>query len=286
MTETMQLSTVDYISQLQANAPPDVLTLDLSMAYEEQRKYVCVKIPPDIGPTIELIMLTDVQWGAMACVKSRYKEYLNWILAVPNRFVFFGGDMINSGTLLSKATPFEDEGHPLGQIYQFCEVTMPIRHRVLGYVGGNHERHTRPTLGRSAGSLIASVLRIPYSDGQQYIDIYYGPWKPFKVTLWHGSGSAQTAGAKMQKLVRFMSEGDSHLYLMGHLHDCMVKPHWRVQRDVKGRKIGLQKYYGCMSSSFMEFWGTYAEAMGLTPTDTVMARCVLEANGHWEVTVR
>jgi hypothetical protein len=87
-------------------------------------------------------------------------------------------------------------------------------------------------------------------------------------------------------LARFMKEGDSHLYLMGHLHDCIVKPAWRVQRDVKGRRIGLQKIYGGMSSSFMEFWGTYAEVMGLTPTDTMMVRCVLEANGHWEVTVR
>lgn len=69
----------------------------------------------------------------------------------------------------------------------------------------------------------------------------------------------------------------------GHLHDAMVLFDWRQQR--LGSDIHLEKIAGCMSSSFLEFWGGYGERMGLAPSDTMMARCVLEPTGHWMLTL-
>lgn len=279
-------STMEFIEHLQSKSPKDVVKLSLGQRVNEEAKVVSVTIPTTFKD-IELYHLTDVQWGHKCCNRQKFVEYRDWILAKPNRFVVFGGDMIDAATMLTKGSPWENEGNPIEQVMQFVEVALPMRHRVLGYVGGNHERHVRPSLGRDAGSLIASYLSIPYSSGQQHVDIYYGDWKPFEIALWHGKGAAQTEGAKAQMIVRHAKDqANAQLVLVGHLHSPMVIPLWRQVRNYRGKAIGLQKYYTCMSSSFLDFWGGYAEVMGLTPADTMMARAIVEPNGKFEITLK
>lgn len=282
----LEPSTMEFIDALKAKAPKDVVKISLGQRVNEEAKVVSVHIPTT-HKNLELYHLTDVQWGHKTCNGKKFIEYRDWILSRPNRFVVFGGDMIDAATMLSKGTPWENDGNPIEQVMQFVEVALPFRHRILGYVGGNHERHVRPSLGRDAGSLIASYLSIPYSSGQQLVDIHYGDWKPFTVALWHGKGAAQTEGAKAQMIVRYAKDQvNAQLCLVGHLHTPLVIPLWRQVRNYRGKAIGLQKYYACMSSSFLEFWGSYAECMGLTPADTMMARAIIEPNGKFEITLK
>jgi UDP-2,3-diacylglucosamine pyrophosphatase LpxH len=233
--------------------------------------------------SIELMMLTDTQIGAKAFRRDRFVEYRDWMLSEPFRFAFLGGDMIDAATVLSVGSPYDNTSEPLDQLDEATSLLQPLAKagRLLGYVGGNHERRTIKTFGDS-GRLLARNLQVPYSRGVQLIDIYYGNHKPFKVSLWHGSGAARTKGAKAQMLHRFMGQADSHLYLVGHLHDALMLMDWRQQRT--GRRIKLQKIAGCMSSSFLGYFNTYAETAGLSPSDTMMARTILDPKGHWEIT--
>ncbi len=278
-----ELCTVDFLSWIQQHSPEDVVRLGKHMQYGDEIKYVSVTLDPAEYKTIELIHVTDVQFGHVCCNEKRVTDFRDWILSKKNRFVVFGGDMVDAATQFSVASPYENKWKPSLQCVKFVEAFLPLRHRVLGYVGGNHERRTDKTFG-SLGHFIAMLLRVPFSQGQQFIDIYFGDWKPFKVSLWHGIGSAKTKGAKAQLIDRYMQQADSHLYLVGHLHDCLILPGWRQVR--KSNRIHLEKKYGAMSSSFLEFFGTYAEVMGLSPSDCMMARTIIEPDGHFEVTVR
>jgi len=277
-------STREYLNKLWAGAPEDVVQVRGSMQYGDELKYITVRFDPKEFPnSIELIMLTDVQYGHLACQVSRVIEFRDWVLAKPNRFVFFGGDMVDAATAISIASPYENTVEPQGQVYRFCEMMMPLRHRVLGFVGGNHERRSAKTFG-DLGHMIATLLKIPYSAGRQFVDIHYGEHDAFRVDLWHGGTGSRTKGAKAQMLHRFMAQGVGQLYLVGHLHDVVVLFDWRQVR--KGKRIFLEKFAGAMSSSFLDYWNTYAETMGLAPSDTMMARCILEPNGKWELTFR
>jgi hypothetical protein len=191
--------------------------------------------------------------------------------------------MVDAATVLSVGSPYENKFEPKEQLLKFVEVAMPFRHRILSYVGGNHEFRTSKTFGE-CGSVIATLLGIPYSNGIQMLDVHFGEHKPFRVSTWHGAGSAKTKGAKLMMLHRFMSQGDSQLYLVGHLHDIVLTYDWRQIR--KNDDIKLEKICGVMSSSFLDFWGGYGERAGLTPSDTLMARVILEPTGRWETTLR
>ncbi len=235
--------------------------------------------------TVELIHLTDPQVGAKTFQRKRFVEYRDWIMSSPNRFVFLGGDLIDAATVLSVASPYDNTKEPIDQVDEVVDLLKPLAKdgRLLGYVGGNHERRTIKTFG-DVGRLIGKELQVPYSRGVQLIDIYYGQHKPFKVSLWHGSGGARTKGAKAQMVSRFMSQADSQLYMVGHLHDALVLFDWRQQRI--GKKIKLQKIAGVMSSSFLGYWGSYAETFAMSPSDTLMGRVVLDAGGGWEITLK
>ena len=285
--ESLTPRTLDYLRTLQGLHEPDVLQINTGMHHGEQVKYVTVRVPEKEAKKwgqLELIQLTDMQFGHRSCKVPRVIEYRDWILKEPNRFVFLTGDCIDAATIFSPGTPWDSLFGPQSQAYRFAEIMAPMRHRILGYVGGNHERRAMPAFG-DIGVLLAVLLRIPYSDGQQAVDIYFGEHKPFKTLLWHGTGGARTKGAVAQVLDRFMQKGDSQLFLMGHLHQGLVMPGWRMYRDGKNG-LALQKIMGAIGTSFLEYYGSYGEVMGLNPSDVVMARALLDLNGKWELTLR
>ena len=276
--------TESLLTRLELASPPNVVALSCSMRFGEESKYVTARFEPEEYPdNIEILHITDVQFGHVCCKVDKFVEYRDWILKARNRFVFFGGDMVDAATALSVGSPYENTIEPQSQVYQFVELVAPMRHRILGYVGGNHERRGVKTFG-DLGRLIASLLKIPYSSGKQFVDIHYGEHIPFKNSLWHGGTASKTKGAKAQMLHRFMTQGDSQCYWVGHLHDVLMLGDVRERR---GRNcIKLEKFAGVMSSSFLEHYGTYAEVAGLPAGDTQMWRLVLEPDGHWMLSLR
>lgn len=283
----MAHKTRSFLAVLQDKFEPESFRMYLSPDSAEQSKYVTVRFDEKFAKkhqSIEIVQLTDIQFGNKGCKLSRVVEYRDWVLSSPNRFVLMTGDNIDAATVFSPGTPWDNLFGPQSQAYRFAEIFAPARHRILGYVGGNHERRAMPTFG-DVGTLIAILLQIPYSCGKQVIDIHFGSHKPFKVSLWHGTGGARTKGAVAQVLDRFMQWGDSQLYLMGHLHQGMVLPAWREVRDGLG-ELKLEKKMGALGTSFLETWGTYGEVAGFQPHDVMMARAVLENSGKWELTLR
>lgn len=240
---------------------------------------------------LELIQITDVQWGNKACNVQRVIEYRDWILSRPNRFVIMTGDNIDAAHMLSKGTTWDNTGPPQDQLFEFAEVWGKARHRILGYVGGNHERRTLTTYG-DLGIAIAAMLRVPYSSGKQSIDINFGEWsatgkrgEPFKINQWHGIGGARTKGTLAQSLHRFASDGDAHLYLMGHHHQAMIIPFWKERRGPNGSMLAV-KTFAAAGTSFLDLWGSYGETMGMSPSDVLMPRAVIGRNGDFELTLK
>lgn len=279
--------TSQYLNAIWRTLPPDRYRGASGMCIGEQSKYLRWELTPKEvqSDTIELVQITDVQFGHVCCKYERVQEYRDWILDAPNRFMLWTGDMVDAWAMWSPGRAFEQLGDPQSQVLRFVETWAPARHRILGYVGGNHERRALPGFG-DLGVLIATLLKIPYSNGRQAIDLYFGKHKPFQISLWHGVGGARTKGTVAQILHRFMSVGDSSLYLMGHVHQPLILPVWREERDPLRQRIRARKVIGAVGSSFMETYGSYAEVAGFGASDVLMARAVLDVNGGFELTLK
>ena len=284
-TPLLTAQTNDYLNAVWATLRPDEHRLTSGMVLGEQAKYLRWDLNTVTTDYIDLMQITDVQFGHVCCKYERVEEYRDWILAEPNRFMLWTGDMVDAWAMWSPGRAFDQLGDPQSQILKFVETWAPARHRILGYVGGNHERRAIPGFG-DLGVLLATLLKIPYSNGRQAIDLYYGKHKPFRISLWHGVGGARTKGTVAQILHRFMNHGDSQLYLMGHVHQPLVMPLWKEVRDPKTQRIKAVKAIGAVGSSFMDLWGSYGEVAGHGASDVLMACTQIERVGGWQVQLR
>jgi hypothetical protein len=288
--ESVEQRTIDFLNGLESLQKPDVARLNtrhIGQTQWGQSKIVnayFTKEQVEELETLELVQLTDMQFGHKSCKLKRVIEWNNWILEKPNRFVLMTGDNIDAATAKSPGSPWDNWFEPQSEVYKFCKMMSPIRHRILGYVGGNHERRGIPAFG-DLGFMIATLLKLPYSAGQQLVNVNFGKHRPFKIHLWHGLPRARTKGALAQIIDRYMQQGDSQLYLTGHNHQALVIPQWRMFRDDSGG-MKLTKIIGASGTSFLEFWGTYAEIMGLSASDVLMPRVILYPQGSWELTLR
>ena len=277
-------TTLNLLSEVQSQLLDYEPQIKQSMIKNGQARFVSWDFSDVKIPHIEILQITDVQFGHKECLVEKLHEYFAWVLAEPFRYVVFGGDMVDAGHQQSKGSPFEQIGDPQSELWEFCKLAAPLRHRVLGYVGGNHERRSIPTFG-DLGKSIATILKLPYSPGKQHLDIHFAEHDPFRISMFHGSGASQTTGAIAMNLERFMNQGDSQLYLMGHLHRSLTI---QTNREFRGKHgMELRKIIGARGSSFLGHYGTYAEViMGTSPQSVQMPRTVLDKDGGWEVTLR
>lgn len=268
-------------SQLRDHEPD----LKQSMVIQGAARYLTWDFTQMDIPNLEILEITDIQFGHRQCNETKLKEYLDWVMSEPNRYIFLGGDLVDAGHRDSKGSPFEQIGDPQDEVWRFCRLLAPYRHRILGYVGGNHERRGEKTFG-DLGVTISTILHLPYSPGKQHYDILFGAHAPFKATGFHGGGSGRTKGSIANTIHRLMSQSDSQYYFTGHLHQSMVLTDWRERRNGRGQ-METVKVIGAMGSSFLNHYGTYAEViMGSNPQGIMMPRAILEKNGSWEVTLK
>lgn len=234
---------------------------------------------------LEIIQLTDVQYGSQFCDVEKLDQYLDWILGAPNRYAVLGGDMVEAYNYLkSPGTPYEQMADPLSCLGGFLHKFMPVAHRFLGYVSGNHERR-HMALG-DLTRLLAEVLGVPWTVGRQHIAVYFGEHKPFKISMHHGTGSARTRGSIVNALERMAKQDDSDLFLMGHLHRPNAFQITRSTWDVRNRCMALHDQWAAMGSSFLKHWGSYADTAGYDPGRVSMPLAVLDRGGSWNLSLR
>lgn len=276
----------ENVAILRSKIGKPAFTTAHGMLIDGQTKFLTHRLPASFAtkyPEIEILLMTDVQFGHVCCRADKVKEYNDWTLEKPYRFQVWGGDMVDAWRVGSPGSGYDNILSPQNQLYRFCELMAPVVHRVMGCVGGNHERRAMAG-GLDLGSLISAMLGIPYSAGVQMISVEYGKHNPFRGYLWHGRGAARTAGGRVNMTLSVVpNDIDAQVYWSGHIHTPHVYPGWHVRRDHKNQKMVGEKYYVVSASSFLEFYGNYAEIGGYTYTGLMMPLTHVRADGGYRV---
>lgn len=280
--KALEVQTLEYLDRLEKLLAPDVIKPLTAVHDCGQAKQVNIELP-DKYNTIELLFIGDVQFGHKDCKYSTVQQYVKWVLAKPNRFVGLTGDLIDAAHAFTPGSTWDNMFEQQSQVYRFVEALAPMRHRVIGYVGGNHERRGIPVFG-DLGFLLATMLRVPYSNGRQYINLTFGQHKPFRILLWHGHPRARTKGALAQIMDRFTRIGNAQLYVTAHNHQSLVVPGCR-ELNRQG-DITLEDYVGMSGTSFLTTYGSYGEWMGFESYNVLMPRVNLHSDGTWEAVIR
>jgi hypothetical protein len=244
-----------------------------------------ITVPEDWDKPI-IFVKGDEQLGHVTCDEERILKDIAWVEKNPQCLVMLLGDAIDAHVQGSPGSPRENKSAPIAQANRYVEIHRPIRDRIIGYVGGNHERRIDKALteGGAGVKLIAEGLstsehKIPYSGGILLLDLY---WRDhlWTFTLFHGAGAAATAGSRTQRLQRNILLSDSLITLSGHLHDEMKTSRRFMKRTADG-KIKIAKQTALQCGTYMTYIGSYGEIGGMAPTGPDMIVVELLEDGSY-----
>lgn len=172
---------------------------------------------------------------------------------------------------------------------------LPVKHKILGMVDGNHEYRIYQAVGVDLSKDIARALNVPYQPDGMALKIKFGhgnnsmAGKPFVYYGYftHGYGGARTNGAKDVKGERLAYFLSCDFYTMAHDHSASAHPYATLNCDnrewtdpetgftscaVKARRAVIVK-----SNAYIK-WGGYGQRGGFPPTDLMTP--IIKLSGH------
>lgn len=196
------------------------------------------------GAEIKVACLGCIHHGHSACNERLADFWYRRILNAPDTYCILGGDLVDSiferdkryceqevarwcrdrkwgGTLIDRQFRYAlEKWRPLAEAG-----------KILWLHEGNHEQELRLRASRDLALDWCRELKIPYAGYQAHTNLICHYGKPrrgttslsFRVTFFttHGSGSAQTDGAVMNKVASLMNDYDADISIMWHLHRRM-----------------------------------------------------------------
>lgn len=160
------------------------------------------------------------------------------------------------------------------------EIFQPIteQHQWLGIGTGNHEEMIHSFHDDDIIRNVCRDINVPYAGYQTFYVLKFKRAGKFthKVTIhaWHGSGAAQTEGARLSRLIRLVNDIEADIYLMGHLH--AITSHTPDRLRVINGRIRSIRLAATITGSWLKTYNqpdaneiqdpTYGEQKGYKPS--------------------
>jgi hypothetical protein len=245
--------------------------------------------------------LSDLHLMSKGCAINDLKRDLKIIADDPFSFALGGGDYAEFIGYRDKR--FDPDSVPeyvpvkaLGDLGRYGmtmvrDLLMPIRHKLLGLIIGNHElKYELHTEQESLHHWLCEELGVPSLEYSALLDVVFyrttGVRKPqlvakqparntytsesFRIFIHHGAGYAQTPGGKLNRLVQFMQSFDADIYMTGHVHDHVARKEPAIGADANCGKLTQRVRLGVVSGSYLKTYSqgfcSYGEQKGYRPT--------------------
>ena len=224
---------------------------------------------------ITIIPISDVHIGDKAADIKAFKEVLERIKNEPNTYTILNGDLCNVALKNSKSDIYSEDLTPMEQVLQIINFLEPIKDKILVMSNGNHEERITKDTSIDVLYLVAKQLRIEqvYSPSWWYLYLSFGKsnkGRPILYTIsgFHGYGGGTTTGGKANKVKKMSQVVLADCYIMSHVHEPINTKGIMFIPDYQHKSIVKKEMYYCISNAFVEYQGSYAERMGLPPSNT------------------
>lgn len=234
---------------------------------------------------LTIIPISDVHIGDKTANIKAFKEVLERIKNEPNTYTILNGDLLNFALKNSKSDTYEDNPSPMTQVLTLCNMLEDIKSKVLVMGCGNHEDRVIRDTNIDVLYLVAKQLGIEdrYCPSWWYLYLTFGKTSKnrpalYTITGYHGAGGGGTTGGKANKVKRMSQVVLADIYLMSHVHEPIQTKGIIFVPDYQHKSVVKKEMYYCISNAFVEYEGSYAEKMGLIPSNNGITE--IELDGH------
>ena len=254
------------------------------------------------GTEIKIWNIADIHWMSKACAEGKVREDLATIRDDPYSFWVGGGDYCDfigysdkrwDPDAVADWVSVSDLGQ-LGRIGTAAirDLFKPIRHKCLGLLLGNHEKHyQKANQQEDLHAWLCTELDVPNLQYSAFVKLSFqhasriskprlqaepcnrdaGSPRVAEILMFchHGAGYAQTPGGKINRLIAFMDRFDADLYFCAHVHDRLGRRKVKLSVDAKCTEIIQRVQLGIITGSYLKTYAkgvtTYGEQRGYEP---------------------
>lgn len=218
------------------------------------------------GRSIKVYPIADVHLGSKECDLEGFENHLKKIAKERDSYVVLVGDICNNATKDSLSNVYEDVMPPIRQIEKAVELLDPIKDKILGAVGGNHEARSRKAVDLDPMYTIMCML------GPEYAKLYRSNFAIMRIRLTNGksydSYSIMLIHGKTENKKRqfaYALEGIDVL-ITAHTHTGIVEKPARLVFNQRN-SIVVKELISITATSWLN-WGGYAAAGLYKPVAT------------------
>lgn len=234
---------------------------------------------------LTIIPISDVHIGDKTTNLKAFKEILERIKNEPNTYTILNGDLCNIALKNSKSDVYNDDLTPMEQVIQIINFLEPIKDKILVMSNGNHEDRITKDTSIDVLYLVAKQLRIEqvYSPSWWYLYLSFGNNEKgrmtnYTLTGYHGSGGGRKSGSKINRLEEMSQVVIADIYLMAHVHKPIATKGVIFTPYYQSKTLTKQEMYYLISNSFVEYEGSYAEKMGMIPSNNGITEAILDGS--------
>lgn len=224
--------------------------------------------------SIHLYPIGDVHVGSDEFDKDGFETVLSFIENDPYARVVFVGDLMDNALKNSKTNVYEATMSPFEQKQYLKEKLMPIKDKILGAIGGNHEyRSTRETGDFPLYDVLAKLdIEDLYRENMAFIKVNLGEkankkQASYSIVLAHGASKTKT-----EKFGYAIDGVD--LFVTGHTHSPESNFPEKIVIDPRNNVVSRVGYVHIVVNSFHKTGGYGLKNMYL-PKDTTRTACVI-----------
>lgn len=214
------------------------------------------------GRTVKVWPVADVHIGSKECDLDGFKAFLKRVLDDPDSYIVLVGDIINNGIAGSLSNVYEELYPPHTQIDIAYELLSPLADagRILGAVGGNHERRSVKQVDLCPMYTIMCMLRIPhlYRTNIAFVRIRLERngklYHVYNLLLHHGKS------ANGKRRFAYAIEGVD-AFITGHTHQGVIEKPARLVLTQKGN-VEVRPLISITATSWLSYGG-YASGVYL-----------------------
>lgn len=228
--------------------------------------------------SIKIYPIFDVHLGAREHLEKEWAAFCKRILTEENSYIVLGGDLISNGVKNSLTNVYEEVYRPREQKRIITEMLMPLKHKVLCAVKGNHEaRSSRETDSDLIFDIMCKLdIEHLYRENVAFLHLRFGNTKnnakynpSYVLCVAHGAGGGALTGGSVNRAERFaysMSGVDA--LILGHTHKPLVTAPAQITVDPTKERVYIRPFRVVIASSWLT-WGGYSAQKLLTPTSNV-----------------
>lgn len=219
-------------------------------------KMIVVKLPMELS-YINIYPIADAHIGSQEFNEQMFKKWLKTVQEDEFGYVTLAGDMLNNGIKNSKTNCYEETMRPSAQKEYLYEALLPIKGRILGACGGNHEY--RAVKEVDSDPLYDIMCRLQISDRYRqnicFLKVNLGA-TPKNKNKQVSYGIVLTHGASRNKHDKFINGIDgADIFISGHTHQNEYQQPSKLRMDMYNEMVRAVPYRKIICIPFQEIGG-------------------------------